>query len=66
MASVEIPQTDVVRALDAMAWTFNPYLDDPFQIQDYPYIIELIDSYNSIARLLPEEISIQYPPVSIY
>ena len=66
MATVEIPQSDVVHALDAMAWTFNPYLDDLFQIHDYPYIVELIDSYNSIAGLLPEEIRLQYPPVIIY
>jgi hypothetical protein len=51
--------------LEAMAWTFNPYLDDPFQIHDYPYIVELIDSYNSIARMLPDDIRDQYPLVSI-
>ena len=65
MVTVEIPQSDILNALDAMAWTFNPYLDDPFQIHDYPYIVELIDSYNSIASLLPDDIRDQYPLVFI-
>ena len=65
MATVEILQTEIVRALDAMAWTFNPYLDDPYHICDYPWIVELIDSYNSITSLLPAEIRLQYPLVSI-
>lgn len=65
MATVEILQTEIVRALEAMVWTFNPYLDDPYRIHDYPWIVELIDSYNSITSLLPEEMQLQYPLVSI-
>lgn len=65
MISVEIPQSDIVHALDTMAWTFNPYLDDLFQIHEYPWIVELIESYNSIANHLPEEIRVQYPVISI-
>lgn len=93
MATVEILQTEIVRALEAMAWTFNPYLDDLYHIHDYPWIVELIDSYNwtprskaceesesvkdfscisfasahriSITSLLPEEMQLQYPLVSI-
>jgi hypothetical protein len=64
MSTVEIPQSDILNALDAMAWTFNPYLDGDCFIHDYPYIVELINSYNSIANFLPEDIRIQYPPVS--
>lgn len=65
METVEILQSEIVRALDAMSWTFNPYLDDLSQIHEFPWIVELIDSYNSISSLLPDEIRFQYPPVSI-
>ncbi len=65
MSTVEIPQSDILNALDAMAWTFLPYLDDSSQLSDYPWIVELINSYNSILPLLPESARSQYLSVII-
>ena len=65
MDNLKVPIQVIQDALDAMSWTFNPYLDEPFQIRDYPWIVELIISYNSMASLLPEHIRSQYPVVTI-
>ena len=65
MATIEILQTEIVRALEAMAWKFNHYLEDIYHIHDYPWIVELIDSFYSITSLLPKEIRLQFPLVSI-
>jgi hypothetical protein len=62
--TIEVSISAIQNALDAMEWTFNPYLDEPFTIHDYPYIVELIFSYNSIASLLPEPFRSQYPAVT--
>jgi len=64
MDTIQISVDKIQDALDAMAWTFNTYLDEPFLLRDYPVIIELIGSYNSIAALLPEPFRSQYPEVS--
>ena len=64
MDTIEVSINAVQNALDAMVWTFNPYLDEPSSIHDYPWIVELILSYNSIASLLPEHLRSQYPLVS--
>ena len=65
METLTVPLDAIQNALDAMEWTFNPYLDEPFQIRDYPWIVELIISYNSIASILPEPFRSQYPAVDI-
>ena len=62
METVEIPVLFLQDALDAMEFTFSPYLNN-YQLEDYPWILELIDSFNSIASLLPEPIRSQYPEV---
>jgi len=64
METIEIPVVHLQSALDAMEWTFNPYLDDPFRVNEYPWIVELIQSFNSIASLLPEPVRSQYPVVT--
>jgi hypothetical protein len=48
MDTIEVPVAEVQNALDAMAWTFNPYLDEPFRVHEYPYIVELILSSASV------------------
>ncbi len=64
MDTIQIPLAEIQCALDAMEWTFNPYLDDPVSIHDYPFIIELINAYNSMSVLLPEPVRLQYPLIS--
>ena len=63
--TIEVSISAIQNALDAMAWTFLPYLDDSSQIKDYPWIVELIISYNSIVSLLPEPARSQYVSVII-
>ena len=65
MDTLSVPLDAIQNALDAMAWTFLPYLDDSSQIGDYPWIVELILSYNSIVSLLPEPARSQYVSVKI-
>ena len=65
MDTIEVSISAIQDALDAMEWTFNPYLDEPFTIRNYPYIVELIVSYNSIASLLPEPFQSLYPVITI-
>lgn len=64
MEKVEYPVTDIIRVLDAMIWTFNPYLDyrnDPENpIHDYPWIVELINAYNNLVAQLPLELKYEY------
>ena len=56
--SLEISIDVVTRVLNAMYWTFSPYLDyidDPDgYIDDYPWIIALIESYNELVLCIPE------------
>jgi len=63
METVEIPVVLLQNALDAMEWTFNPYLDDPVLVNDCPWIVELIQSFNCIASLLPDPVRFQYPVI---
>ena len=65
METLSVPLEAIQNALDAMAWTFLPYLDESSQINDYPWIVELIISYNSIVSLLPESSRSQYVTVII-
>jgi hypothetical protein len=65
MDTIEVSVAEIQNALDAMAWTFNPYLDEPSRVHEYPWIVELILSYNSIASLLPDPIRSGYPLVSV-
>ncbi len=64
METVECNILVIVQALDAMVWTFNPYLDyieDPNDsIHDFPWIVELITSYNLLVQELPEELRYEY------
>jgi hypothetical protein len=64
MESIEIRTESIIKALDAMIWTFNPYLDyiyDPENsIHDYPWIVELISSYNELVSFLPLEMKYEY------
>lgn len=56
---LKIPSNSVIQALNAMYWTFSPYLDyvdDPeSSIHDYPWIVELINSYNELTACLSVE-----------
>jgi hypothetical protein len=63
MDSIVIPVVEIQSALDAMYWSFSPYLEEPSQIEDSPWIVELINSYNSILSLLPEQISSEYEKI---
>ncbi len=64
METVECNILVLVQALDAMVWTFNPYLDyieDPKDsIHDFPWIVELITSYNLLVQELPQELRYEY------
>ena len=57
--SIQISFDHLVQALNAMYWTFSPYLDhigDPENsIHDFPWIVELIKSYNELTECLSVE-----------
>jgi hypothetical protein len=57
-----LPMTEVTNALDAMHWCFCPYLDDS-DLSEKPWIVNLINAYNSIVRNLPSPWDLQYEPV---
>jgi hypothetical protein len=57
-----LPMTEVTNALDAMHWCFSPFLDSP-DLQEKPWIVNLINAYNSIVRNLPSPWDLQYEPV---
>jgi hypothetical protein len=64
----EIPQEitlsipELTNALDAMHWVFVPYLDNP-DLSELPWITNLIEAYNGIARSLPSPWDLQYEPI---
>jgi hypothetical protein len=64
MKQISIDTETLIRALDSMVWTFNPYLDyidEPdSSIHDFPWIVELINSYNDLVSALPEEIKYEH------
>jgi len=53
---------EITNALDAMHWSFLPYLDNS-DLAELPWIVNLIKSYNSIVILLPSPWNLQYEPV---
>jgi hypothetical protein len=57
-----LPMVEVTNALDAMYWCFAPFLDNP-DLSEFPWIVNLIKSYNSIVILLPSPWNLQYEPV---
>ncbi len=65
MDTVQIPVNLVQDALDAMSWTFAPYLEEPGRLTDRPYLVELVLAYNSMLMLLPEPFRSQYREVAL-
>ena len=57
-----LPVAELTNALDAMHWCFSPYLDNS-DLSEFPWIINLIKSYNSIVSILPSPWNLQYEPV---
>lgn len=62
---ITLPITELTNALDAMHWVFAPYLDNP-ELSEFPWIENLIKSYNSIAGTLPSPWNLQYEPIETY
>jgi hypothetical protein len=60
---VILPIAELTNALDAMHWCFSPYLDNS-DISEYPWLVNLIKSYNSIAAILPSPWDLQYEPIN--
>jgi hypothetical protein len=64
MKQISIDTETLIRALDSMVWTFNPYLDyiddTASSIHDFPWIVELINSYNDLVSALPVEIKYEH------
>ena len=54
----------VTETLDAMYWCFSPYLDDN-RITDYPWLLNLVQSYSKIVESLPSPYSLQYETFEI-
>ncbi len=54
----------VTETLDAMYWCFFPYLDDN-RITDYPWLLNLVKSYNKIVESLPSPWDLQYKTIEI-
>lgn len=54
----------ITETLDAMYWCFFPYLDDN-RITDYPWLLNLVKSYNKIVESLPSPWDLQYEIIEI-
>jgi hypothetical protein len=59
---ITLPIAEITNALDAMYWCFSPDLDNS-DLSESPWIVNLIKSYNEIARCLPSPWDLQYEPV---
>ena len=59
---ITLPIAEIINALDAMFWCFSPDLDNS-DLSESPWIVNLIKSYNEIARCLPSPWDLQYEPV---
>ena len=59
---ITLPIAEITDALDAMYWVFAPDLDNS-DLSESPWIVNLIKSYNEIARCLPSPWDLQYEPV---
>jgi len=64
---MEIPAQTISNVLDAILWTINPYLDygPGSTIHDYPWIIELINSYNDLVSLIPHDERYEYKIIEL-
>lgn len=62
---ITLPIAELTNALDAMHWCFSPYLDDT-DLSESPWIVNLIKSYNGIAKSLPSPWDLQYEPIETY
>ena len=62
--TLEITLDDLTRSLDAMLWVINPYLDDG-TLPDHPWILELAEAYNTLALLVPDKWTCNYPVISL-
>ncbi|HPW66283.1 MAG TPA: hypothetical protein PLS84_04265 [Salinivirgaceae bacterium] len=56
MTHIAIPIDVIISVLETMYYCFSPYLDNMETIQDYEWIVELIEEYNKLLAYLPEEI----------
>jgi len=56
MTHIAIPIDVIISVLETMYYCFSPYLDNMETIQDYEWIVELIDEYNKLIDYLPEEV----------
>jgi hypothetical protein len=57
-----LPIAELTNTLDAMHWCFAPYLDNP-DLSEFPWITNLIKTYNYIASILPSPWDLQYEPI---
>lgn len=58
---IHIPIEVVIKTLEAMYFTFSPYVDEVQDIKYLdPWIYDLVISYNEIVKYLPEEFKNEY------
>lgn len=60
MIEIKLSYLQVQRLMDAIHWTVAPYLDDN-SIQDCPWLIELVNSYNELYQQIPSEENFYQP-----
>ena len=61
---ITLPISELTNALDAMYWCFSPFLENS-DLSEFPWILNLIKSYNSIVSILPSPFDLQYETVEI-
>lgn len=61
---ITLPILDATNALDAMHWCICPYLDNS-DLSEFPWIQNLIKSYNDIVSVLPSPYNLQYDRIEI-
>lgn len=62
---ITMPISEITNALDAMHWCFSPYLDNS-NLSEFPWIVNLIKSYNEIAERLPSPWNLQYETIETF
>ena len=64
---MEIPTQTIDNVLNAILWTVDPYLEyrSDNTIHDYPWIVELINSYNDLVSHIPYEERYEYKIIEL-
>ena len=63
MFEIKLSFLQVQRLMDAIHWTVAPFLDDD-SIQDKPWLVELVNSYNELYKAIPS-VENFYEPIII-